>query len=105
MGIVSAAFFTQVSPPPIIGAWGNDLSLTNETYFAALVGAAKQRDLKVMQTESLALGLGLSSDQKDAYPTMINDPTWWEEWFNQWKNWLIPRAARAEKYGVDMLVL
>lgn len=105
VGIVSAAFYTQVDPLPIFDAWGNDLSLTNETFFAALVGAAKQRDLKVMQTESLALGLDLSSDQIDAYPTMINDPTWWEEWFTQWENWLIPRAARAEKYGVDMFVL
>jgi len=58
VGIVSAAFFTQVNPLPLIGVWGNDLSLTNETYFASLMGAAKQRDLKVMQTESLTLGLG-----------------------------------------------
>ncbi|MFX0196965.1 MAG: hypothetical protein ACFFCW_12625 [Candidatus Hodarchaeota archaeon] len=50
VGIVSAAFYTQVDPLPIFDAWGNDLSLTNETFYAALVGAAKQRDLKVMQT-------------------------------------------------------
>lgn len=112
IGIVSAAWYRQVSPLPVIGTvpgLGGDEtnyhSLTDETYYAALIGAAKQRGLKVVHTESLAMGLGLAPDQINALDVMKKDPKWWDEWFEQWKGWVVPRAARAEKYGVDMFVL
>jgi len=112
VGFVSAAWYRQVTPTPVIGTvlglpddQTNYHSLTDETYFAALVSAAKQRGLKVAQTESLAIGLGLPQDQIDALEAMKQNPQWWNEWFDQWEAWVVPRAARAEKYGVDMYVL
>lgn len=104
-GFVSSAFYSQVSPMPIFIDWENDLSLSNETYFASLVDSAKQRGLKVMQTDSVTAGLGLSQEQMDSEKDMRMDPAWWDEWFNQWKKYVVPRAARAEKYDVDMYVV
>ena len=57
-----------------------------------------------MQVEGLTPGLDLSSEQLNAQGSMKNDPDWWDAWFTEWERWLIPRAARAEKNGVDMFV-
>ncbi len=105
IGIVPAAFYKQVTPSPIFADWGNTLSLTNETYYASIIDAAKNRGLKVMHTEQLALGLDLGQDQLDALENMKNDPQWWNEWYKQWKKWVVPRARLAEKYEVDMFVI
>ena len=33
-----------------------------------------------------------------------SDPAWWEAWFDQWKVYVVERAARAEANGVEMFV-
>ena len=104
VGLASSAFYTQVSPIPIIGDHGNYLSLTDDRYFASLVGAARERGLKVMQFEGLSPGLELTDEQLDAFGPMQNSPDWWEAWFTEWERWLLPRAARAETNGVEMFV-
>ncbi len=104
IGLASSAFYTQVSPRPVIGDHGNYLSLTDDEYFASLVGAATERGLKVMQIEGLSPGLDLSETQLNALGPMQNDPGWWDDWFTEWEKWLVPRAARAETHEVDMFV-
>ncbi len=112
IGVVPAAWYQQVKPLPVIGTVlgmneteTNYHSLTDENYYAALISAAKVKGLKVVHTEQLALGLGLSQDQIDAAAELKKNPQWWVEWFNQWEKWVVQRAARAEKYGVEMFVL
>ena len=104
IGLASSAFYTQISPTPVIGDHGNYLSLADDDYFAAMVGAAKDRGLKVVQVDGLSPGLELSAEQLSSEGSMRNDPAWWEAWFAEWERWIVPRAARAEEHGVDMFV-
>ncbi|MCW4048377.1 MAG: PKD domain-containing protein [Candidatus Bathyarchaeota archaeon] len=104
VGFVSAVFITEVEPVPLLEAEGNDLSLTDEEFYAELVGAAKQNGFKVMQTESYYPGVFLSSEEWTRLEEMKENPIWWAEFFDQYKEWVVSRAARAEKYGVDLFI-
>lgn len=105
IGIVAGGFYKQVNPLPVIGPHNNDLSLTDEEHYSAIVNAAKQRGFKVAQTDGVSIGPDLSQEQINALKTVMKNPEWWDEWFKQYEAWLIPRAIRAEKYNVDMLVI
>ncbi len=105
VGVVPAAFYERVLPSPTFKDEGNFLSLTDDAFYADLVAAAKAKGLKVMHTEQSAPHWDLTSEEQSALETIWEDPDWSQEWFEQWKSWIVPRAARAEKNGVDMLVL
>lgn len=100
-----AAFIKQVNPL-VIDDWNNDFSLTDEIHYAALINAAKQKDLKVAHTEQLAPGLDLTKEQlAELDHFKISSLQWWEEFFKQCKTRLVSRDVRAEKYGVSMFVI
>ena len=105
VGFVPAAFYTRVSPSPVIGSNNTDLSLTNDSYYFSLIASAKAQGFKVVQFEQLGVGPDTPAAQAALLPAMMNNSAWWDQWYTQWKAWLVDQAARAQKAGVDMLVL
>lgn len=99
--IVPAQFLTQVDPSPIWGETVETLSLTNDEYYAALIESAHSHGLKVLQAEQDAPGFSLDLDQ-ERWAEARRTPEYWEGFFDEWTPWAVERAARAEKYGVDM---
>lgn len=105
VGFVPAAFYSQISPTPIIGSNNSDLSLTNDTYYYGLIASAKSHGFNVVQFEQTSVGPDTPSDQVPMLGKMENSSSWWSAWFDQWKAWDVAQAVRAQKAGVDMLVL
>ena len=101
IGLASSAFLTHVDPP-VVGDGGNYLSLTDEAYYRAMVKAAHDRGLKVLQVDGHTSGLELTPDQLELLPVKQADPDWWDAWFAEWKRWTVSRAERAERHGVEM---
>jgi len=107
IGIVPAAWYARINPLPEIRPDGNALSLTNESDYAAIVSAAKAKGLKVVHEEQVAAGiLPLRPGEIDSLEILMrSSAVWWDQWFTEYKNYLLPRADLAQKYGVDMFVL
>ncbi|MFQ5570889.1 MAG: hypothetical protein ACE5G0_14510 [Rhodothermales bacterium] len=104
-GIVAAAFYERINPLPVIRPFNNDLSLTSEADYAAIVGAAHAKGLKVFHEESVAPGFSLRPGELDSLEIMRTQPQWWDRWFTEWETYLLSRAELAEKYGVEMFSL
>lgn len=104
----SPAFVTdQVDPVPRFDPLANsDLSLTDDAYYAELVGAAKDHGLRVMVVEQDG-GPSLNLDVNDWLNSwnLAKDPVWLEAWFDELRKWEIPRARRSEAVGVDLYVV
>ncbi len=104
IGVVPAQFYSKVLPVPMFKDEGNFLSLTNETYYAALVESAHDAGLKVIHTEQSAPHWDLTSEEQEALGTIWSDPDWVDAWFEEWTAYVVPRAEMAERYGVEMFV-
>lgn len=102
VGIVPAAFYKQISPTPKFADWGNDLSLTDDEYYAKLVKSFKDKGFMVMETEQPSLGFYTTDEENAMFDNLTKNPEWWDAWFTEWEAWLIPRAERAEANGVDI---
>ncbi|MFQ5652154.1 MAG: dockerin type I domain-containing protein [bacterium] len=102
VGIVPAAFYERIAPLPQIKPDGNDLSLTNEGDYAAIVNRAHSRGLKISVTEQVFPGFSLRAGELDSLEFYKSQYQWWESWFQEWEKYLLPRAELAEKYGVDL---
>jgi hypothetical protein len=105
IGIVPSAWFARINPLPKISPANNNTSLTSESDYAAIVAAAKARGLKVIHQEQLNLGeLPLRPGEFDSLEILKNSSVaWWDQWFIEWKNYILPRADWAQRYGVDAL--
>ncbi len=99
--VVPAQFMTRADPSPLWGARYEDLSLTDDDFYEALIDAAHARGLKVMQAEQDAPDFTLPAGQWHK-PELLQTPEYWEGWFDEWQDWAVERAARAEAFGVDM---
>ena len=105
VAFVPANFIVQVTPTPVLRPEGNYHSLTDDDYYATLIAAAHDRGLKVVQFEQDSPHFELSPEEMSALETMQSSSAeWWEAWFDQWKEWVVQRAARAEAVGVEMFV-
>lgn len=100
--IVPAQFMTQYDPTPVWGATYEGLSLTDDEYYATLINSAHSHGLKVLQAEQDAPDLSLADPDFDRWEDVKRTPEYWEGFFDEWTPWAVERAARAEKYGVDM---
>lgn len=96
-----AHFLTQLSPTPVWGAQYSDLSLLDDEFYAALIDAAHARGLKVLQHEQDAPDFTISFDFEQ-WNVSRQTPEYWDAWFTEWQPWAVERAARAERFGVDM---
>ena len=104
VGFVPANFIIEVNPP-MLRPEGNYHSLTDNEYYATLIAAAHARGLKVVQFEQDAPHFSLSSEEMSELEVLkSSDAAWWEAWFDQWKVYVVQRAARAEANGVEMFV-
>lgn len=99
-----AVFLDQIDPVPRYVPHNSDLSLTDDVYFAELVGAAHSRGLRVMMVEQDGPYFNLSIDDWIRREDLANDPVWMEAWFDELGKWVVPRAARAEAAGVEMYI-
>ena len=57
VGVVPSAWYAQISPLPVIATGPNDLGLTEESDYAAIVQAAKARGLMVIHEEQVSVGI------------------------------------------------
>ena len=105
VGYVPAEFYTRVSPSPQFAGDGNDLSLTNDTYYYGLMAAAHSEGFKIVEFVQYGVGPGTPTNQSALLPLMYNSSSWWSSWFDAWKQTIIAEAERAQKAGVEMLVL
>ncbi len=106
VAVAPAVFYKQVTPTPQFAPWENDVSLNDDAFYAALIGAMKARGFKVMHTEQPSDGFYGTPEDWAMIPKLMNEsPSWWAAWFNEWEKWIVGRAARAQASGVDILVL
>lgn len=101
IALTPANFLTQLSPTPIWGAQYSDLSLLDDEFYAALIDAAHARGLKVLQHEQDAPDFTITHDFEQ-WNVSRGTPEYWDAWFTGWQPWVVERAARAERFGVDM---
>ena len=102
VAVTPAIFLTQINPTPVWGAKHPGLSMTDDDFYAAFIDAAHDRGLKVLQSEQDAPDFSITSDDMALWNESRDTAAYWDEWFNQWEPWAVERAARAEKFGVDM---
>lgn len=101
MAIAPANFLTQLSPTPIWGAQYSDLTFLDDGLYAALIDAAHARGIKVLQHEGDAPDFTITFDF-DEWNASRRTPEYWDAWFTGWQLWVVERAARAERFGIDM---
>ena len=90
----------KFDPNPI-----TDLSLTDEAHYAQVVGAAKDRGLRVMMIDQDGgPSANLDFDDWINRGTLARDPVWIEAWFDELRAWGLPRARWAEAAGVELLI-
>jgi hypothetical protein len=104
VGMVPAAFLDSIDPLPVYVPQGNSLSLTDDGFYAELVGAARARGLRVIMAEQDAPSFTLPAADWQARDSRAQDPEWLTAWFEDWRAWILPRAARAEQNGVELYV-
>ena len=100
ISIGPTAVYEQLSPLPVIRSAGQ-FSLDDEAEYAAIVKAAHDKSLMVLQHEGCSPGFDMSGAEMGA-AEQNGSKEWWNSWFEQWTAYLLPRAQRAEKYGVEM---
>ncbi|MDA1216237.1 MAG: hypothetical protein O2812_05130 [Chloroflexi bacterium] len=105
VGLHPAVFLTQMDPLPKYVPHNNDLSLTDDAYYAQMVAAAKANGLGVIHAEQDGPYFDLPEGQWELRHQFAADPVWMEAWLDELRAWVLPRAARAEAAGVGMYVL
>ena len=96
-----ANFLPQLSPTPVWGAQFSDLSLLDDEFYAALIDAAHARGLKVLQHEQDAPDFTMQHDFEQ-WNVARRTPEYWDAGFTAWQPGMVERAARAERFGIDM---
>ncbi len=46
----------------------------------------------------------LPIEDRIRHEELARDPAWMEAWFEELRNWVLPRAARAEAAGVEVYI-
>ena len=105
VGFVPAFFLDQLDPLPRYVPLHNSLSLTDDSYYAELIEAAKRNGLRVMMAEQDAPTSDLPEGDWELRNQRAADPEWLEAWFGELRAWLLPRAVRAETAGVELYAL
>ncbi len=100
--IVPAQGMTQLFPTPKWGEIEETLALTDDVFYGDLIEAAHAHGLKVLQAEQDGPALSLGEVDHVKWQEARNTPEYWVAWFEEWTPWAVARAARAEKYGVEM---
>lgn len=102
INIAPVVALDQVDPEPRYVPVHNSLSLTDDAYYAELIGAMKRQGLRVFHNEQDGPSENLSPEQWAQRDQMFDDPAWMAAWFDELRAWVLPRAARAEAAGVDI---
>jgi hypothetical protein len=113
VGFPESAEYSQLLPLPVIEDRGRYWRALNEDEFAKIARMANEKGLK-FYFHGGNPGIGpkiadsLGTDNPFGWvPHNISeaDSSWWDEWFNQWGNFLEPKAIMAETNGVEMFSL
>jgi len=104
IGMVSGGFYNQVDPP-VMQDDDTFLSNSDEAFHEEFVEAAHSRDMKVIETFQDGPSVFFTPEQYEELSEARMTPEWWDNWYEEWKTFLLKRAEMSERHGVDAIIL